>query len=209
MKAKPALFCLLILFVFLAACQSRFIPGAPAPSAAPETQAPTAAPETPAAESQPSNSPISLAEYYAMVSAFNAKLMGESEILIQTGLYEYNWWASHAGESGEIDFEEMFHEMLEWLSEDLDSTLDTIAAARYDLSADYLAILSAEVDGQIPAELSERVSLFFSAYYKLYDVVTEPSEQPLRDFVPMLCSCTHSILTSNAELTSTLDRRPA
>lgn len=204
---RLALLCLPAVFLLLAACRSNPAPDIYVPAAAPTPQASAAQPasEEPLPESQmPAISP---AEYRAMVSDFNTKLMDESVILIQIGLYEYNWWGAYPGDPEEVDLDAMVELVMGWLFENFGATADTIAAACDDLMADYTAIVCANVDGGIPDETADLVNTLFSAYYQLYATVTEPSG-PLWDFVPMLWSCTHSITTVNAELASTLETSP-
>lgn len=206
MKTKLTALCLCAVFVFLAACRGTPSPGALLPSAEPGPRASAAGLPEPTAEAQPPT--ISLTEYHAMVSDFNSRVMDESVILIQIGLYEYNWWGSYSGDPNDVDLDAMLQLVMDWLFERFHATPDTIAAVRGALTADYAAIVCANVDGGAPAETSDLVNALFSAYYQLYTTVTQPSGT-VREFVRMLCSCTYSITTANADLTAALKTSPA
>lgn len=209
MKTRPAAFCLSILFVLLTAC-GHSSHGVFVPSSESASQPPAAGSQAPAVESQslpaaePQPSTISPSEYHAMVSALNGKIMDESELLIRAGLYEYNWWSSHSDGPEEVDLDTVLELAMEWLSETFHSDADTAAAVCAGLTADYAAIVRANVDGPVSAEVSGRIDALFAAYRQLYAIVTRPSGS-VQDFVRMLCSCTYSITTLSAELTSALE----
>lgn len=202
MKARLAALCLSVLLASLAGCGGYRVPsGWPAP-AGPPSRVPAA--ESYAPERETPSPGISPDEYRAMVSALNARLMDEAELLIRAGLYEYNWWGSNSDDPGGVDLEAMTGLVMAWLSENFEADADTLSAACADLIAAYADIASARVDGGAPAEISGLVDALVSAYYKLYTIVTGPSGT-LQDFVPMLCSCTYSITTASADLTSALE----
>lgn len=196
MKLRLTLLCLSIAFLFLTACQTGVIPG---PSPSPAGPGPQVPATQPVSTAQPQIPTISQAEYYTMVSSLNTKIMDESELLIRAGLYEYNWWGSYTGEPGGVDLNAMMEQMTDWLFENFDSNTDTIAAARGDLIADYMAVAHAKVDGGIPPGVTEQIDTLFAAYCQLYAIVTQPSGT-VQAFARMLCSCTYSITTINAEL---------
>lgn len=56
-----------------------------------------------------------------MIAEFNEKIMDESILLANTGMYEYNWWNAFAGISSEVKLGELDYAMvesaMEWLSE--------------------------------------------------------------------------------------------
>lgn len=196
MKPRLTLLCLSIALLFLASCRTGDIPNPSYLPAGPGPQVPAAQPDS---AEEPQIPAVSPDEYYAMVSALNTRIMDESELLIRAGLYEYNWWGSYSGDSGGADLNAMMEQMMDWLSENFDSNADTIAAARNDLIADYMAVAYANVDGAIPPEVTDQVDTLFAAYCQLYAIVTQPSGT-VQDFVRMLCSCTYSITTINVDL---------
>lgn len=201
MKTRLTALCLSVLLALLSGCGGYRVPSNwPAP-VGPPSRTPA---EPQASEAETSAPGISLAEYRAMVSALNTRLADEAELLIRAGLYEYNWWGSYSDDPGGVDLDEMVELVMAWLAQHFDADADSIAAACRELIAAYADIVSANVDGEAPAEISGLVGGLVSAYYKLYTIVTEPSGT-IQDFVPMLCSCTYSITTLSAELTAALE----
>ncbi len=202
MKARLAALFLSALLALSVGCGGYRAPSVwPSPPPGPPSRVP-ASPQAPEAETPaPRISPV---EYRAMVSAFNARLMDEAELLIRAGLYEYNWWGSYSGDPDGVDLDAMTQLVMEWLSQHFDADADSIAAACRELAAAYADITAADVDGEAPAEISGLVDVLVSAYYQLYTIVTQPSGT-LQEFVPMLCSCTYSITTAGAALTSALE----
>lgn len=209
MKTRLTALCLTMTFVFLTACGHSSVSdiSTPTPSSRPgsqppaiESQAPTAGPESPAVT-------ISLDEYREMVSALNAEILEESELLLRLGLYEYNWWGAYPEGPETADLAATTEVSMARLSEEFGADADTLASACNRLIADYADIVYAAVDGEVSAEVSGPLDTLVSAYYKLYTIVIEPSGT-MQDFASMLCSCTHSITTSSAELTSALESDP-
>jgi len=149
-------------------------------------------------------------KYKTMVSDFNARIMDESVLLTNAGMYEYNFWKAYSGISetvssdSSVNYDVMVDEAMEWLSENSDANADTVAAAYDELIASYVAIVDANVDGELSAGTADLVDALFGAYYQLYTIVTEPSGT-IEDFIYTLKDCTDAITMFNSDLAAALD----
>lgn len=149
---------------------------------------------------------ISAEKYNSMVSDFNSRLMEESVILANVGMYEYNYWDAFSGLStyGDLDYEEMAKKAMDWLAENSDATSETVKAAYDELIASYSAIAEANVDGDVPEDVPKLVDALFGAYHMLYSLVTEPSGE-IDDFLLQLSEHSEAIMTFNEDLSSLLE----
>ena len=120
---------------------------------------------------------ISLDKYKTMVADFNSRVMDESVLLTNAGMFEYNYWKAYSGLStyDDLDYQSMAESAMEWLSENSDADAESVKAAYDELIAAYATISDANVDGEIPEELPDLVAALFGAYDALYSLVTEPS----------------------------------
>lgn len=181
MKKLLCILCALLLACSLSAC------GNNAPPEPPEEQVPA----------------ISLDEYNTMVSDFNTRLMEESVLLANAGMYEYNYWKAYSGLStyGDLDYQGMAEKAMEWLSENAEADTETVEAAHDELIAACIAIDDANVDGEIPEDLPNLVVALFGAYDALHTLVTEPSGE-IEDFVLQLKDHTDAITELNENISS-------
>lgn len=192
MKKAVCLFCALSFMISLSACSSG--------------NADTLSSDTISATETPGSVAISMEEYRGMVSAFNTKIMDEAVLLANVGTYEYNYWKTFSGLPvyGDMDYSAMVEHAMEWLSENSDSDADAVNAAYDDLIASYAAICDANVDGEVPSDMSELMDATFGAYYQLYLLVTQPSGE-IEDFLTTLHDCSNAIIVFNEDLSSLLD----
>lgn len=204
-RARLSALRLSALLLLLTACQGRFVPSASAPVPSP-TPAPTVSQPSAAGPPAPSEAPqppaVSPAEYQAMACALNADIQSESQLLLRMGLYEYNWWVTHAEDPGGPDLTAMRDELAAWLAQ-THAAPEAVADAHHRLSASYAALVYAEVDGGLSPDLPARASALFAAYHQLYLTVTQPSGTA-PEFARMLCSCDYSITSLSAGFGSSL-----
>lgn len=152
---------------------------------------------------------ISIDEYKSMVSEFNEKIMDESILLANVGMYEYSWWGAFSGISnevgfGDIDYEAMVESAMKWLSENSDSNAETVKSTYDELIASCAAIDDANVEGEVPDDISEFTIALFGAYSQLYTTVTEPSGS-IEDFLLVLRDSAEAVTVFNADLASALN----
>lgn len=184
MKKLLCILCALLLACSLSAC------GNNAPPEPPEEQVPA----------------ISLDEYNTMVSDFNTRLMEESVLLANAGMYEYNYWKAYSGLStyGDLDYQGMAEKAMEWLSENSDANAETIKAAYDDLIATCADISDANVDGEIPEDLPDLAVALFGAYDALYSLVTEPSGK-IENFLIQLKDHVDAITDFNENISALIE----
>ena len=166
----------------------------------------TACGDTPAQSMEPvSQEPsISIEEYKSMVSDLNDKIINEVLILATAGEYEHSYWKAHNNISktvpfGELDFDTMVEDTMEWVAKNSDSSAETIESAYHVLIADYAIVADANVDGEAPGDLSTCVDGLFGAYHQLYTAVTRPSGD-IEDFRTILDDSTDAAIAFSARI---------
>lgn len=162
--------------------------------------------ETPPDAQQAQISTVSFEEYKTMVSDFSSRIMEESAILANAGMYEHSYWKAYSSlpTDGDLDYQDMAEAAMEWLSESSDADAETVKAAYDELIVASINISDANIDGEIPEELPELVQALFGAYHALYSLVVEPSGE-IGDFLIQLNNHVNAIMAFNEDISALIE----